>query len=291
MKNIPTDLLRTFVTIKDLGGFTSAGELLGRSQPAISLQIKKLEETLGTKLFLRGTSLALTADGEYLYASAKKMLEINDEIVNKIRGENISGKVRLGIPNDFELAFLPRVLRSFSKTYPNISVEVDCEISKVIQQRYHKNFYDIVLVMEAINANEERDNRDYRIEQLEWVMAHDYTPSRNEVVPLIAYPQGCIYRSITEELLTSHGIGYKAVYTSPSLLGLLSAVEAGLGITVMAHSTVPSKMKCAMTTAALPPLGQVCIGLYYKQEALGTAAQRVLDFLRAGIANLEKSEL
>lgn len=291
MKNIPTDLLRTFVTIKDLGGFTSAGELLGRSQPAISLQVKKLEEILGTKLFLRGTNLALTVDGEYLYASAKRILEINDEVVNKIRGENISGKVRLGIPNDFELAFLPKVLRSFSKTYPNVSVEVDCEISKVIQQRYQQNFYDIVLVMEEIHGNEERDSRDYRIEQLEWVMAHDFIPSRGEAIPLIAYPQGCIYRSITEKLLTSHSIGYRAVYTSPSLLGLLSAVEAGLGITVMAHSTVPSKMKSMIQTTALPPLDQVCIGLYYKQNALGAAAQRVLDFLRAGIANLGKNEL
>ncbi len=291
MKNIPTDLLRTFVTIKDLNGFTSAGELLGRSQPAISLQVKKLEEILDTKLFLRGSSLALTADGEYLYASAKRMLEINDEVINKIRGENISGKVRLGIPNDFELAFLPRVLKSFSKTYPNISVEVDCEISKVIQQRYQQNFYDIVLVMEELNGNEERDSRDYRIEQLEWVMAHDYLPPQEETVPLITYPQGCVYRSITETLLASHKINYRAAYTSPSLLGLLSAVEAGLGVTVMAHSTVPSRMKGSVQTALLPPLNQVCIGLYYKQNELGAAAQRVLDFLRAGIANLEKTEL
>lgn len=291
MKNIPTDLLRTFVTIKDLGGFTNAGELLGRSQPAISLQVKKLEETLGTKLFLRGSSLALTADGEYLYSSAKRILEINDEVINKIKGENISGKVRLGIPNDFELAFLPKVLKSFSKTYPNISVEVDCEISKVIQQRYQQNFYDIVLVMEGINGNEERDSRDYRIEQLEWVMAHDYELSAGESIPLITYPQGCVYRSMTEKLLTSEHIGYKTVYTSPSLLGLLSAVEAGLGITVMAHSTVPSKMKGMTQTPILPLLDKVCIGLYYKHDELGAAAQRVLDFLRAGIANLEKNDL
>ena len=74
MTNIPTDLLRTFVTIKDLGGFTSAGELLGRSQPAISLQIKKLEEILGTKIFLRGSSLELTEDGEYLYRQPGRYL-------------------------------------------------------------------------------------------------------------------------------------------------------------------------------------------------------------------------
>ena len=136
MTNIPTDLLRTFITIKDLGGFTSAGELLGRSQPAISLQVKKLEEILNTKIFLRGSSLELTEDGEYLYQAARQILEINDQIIAKVRGENVSGKVRLGIPNDFELAFLPKALRNLSRVYPNILIEVDCEISKVIPVSY-----------------------------------------------------------------------------------------------------------------------------------------------------------
>src|SRR5690554_7715175 len=164
MTNIPTDLLRTFVTIKDLGGFTSAGELLGRSQPAISLQIKKLENILDTKIFLRGSSLELTEDGEHLYAAARRLLEMNDQIIPKVRGDNISGEVRLGIPNDFELAFLAKALRKLSRIYPNIIVEVDGEISKVILQRYQKGHYDITLSMERAMASEDRDERDYRLE-------------------------------------------------------------------------------------------------------------------------------
>ncbi|WP_048305530.1 LysR family transcriptional regulator [Halomonas sp. PR-M31] len=289
MKNIPTDLLRTFVTIKDLGGFTSAGELLGRSQPAISLQVKKLEEILDTRLFLRGTSLALTADGEYLYASAKQMLEINDEIIHKIKGEGVSGKVRIGIPNDFELAFLTKVLRSFTKIYPNIAVEVDCDISKAIQQRYQQHFYDIVLIMEKVKENEQRDRRDYRIEPLEWVMARNYLLSHEENIPVVSYPQGCVYRSIIEEVLNAHDKPHRMVYTSPSLLGLLSAVEAGLGITVMARSTIPTQLTSLEQSAQLPKLDDVCIGVYYENERLGAAARRALDFIRTGIANLEQS--
>ncbi|HSH48646.1 MAG TPA: LysR family transcriptional regulator, partial [Halomonas sp.] len=242
MKNIPTELLRTFVTIKDLGGFTSAGELLGRSQPAISLQIKRLEETLDTKVFLRGSSLTLTADGESVYSYAKEILALNDSLIKKLTGENVTGKVRLGIPSDLELAFLPKALKSFSKIYPNISVEVDCEISKTILQRYQQSFYDIILIMEPVNKEEKRDGRDYRIESLEWVMAPDYQISEEDGISLISYPQGCIYRSITEHLLTTKGIKYRTTYTSTNLLGLISAVEAGLGITVMARSTVPSRV-------------------------------------------------
>ncbi|GAB2717144.1 LysR family transcriptional regulator [Halomonas garicola] len=290
MKNIPTDLLRTFVTIQDLGGFTSAGEFLGRSQPAISLQIKKLEETLNTKLFLRGSTLALTSNGDYVYHLAKKMLETNDEIVNRVTGENVKGKVKIGIPNDLELTFLPKALRSFSKIYPSISVEVGCDISRVIQKKYQQNFYDIILVMEEVNSQEKRDSRDYRIEPLEWVMSPDYSILEGEALSLITHPQGCLYRKISEEALSTQCRPYRTTYTSTSLLGLLSAVEAGLGITVMAQSTVPERLKGTLGTSELPPLANVSIGLYYNKEALNAAAQRVVDFLRSGIANLEKNE-
>ncbi len=287
MTNIPTDLLRTFVTIKDLGGFTSAGEFLGRSQPAISLQIKKLEEILNTKIFLRGASLELTEDGEYLYEAARQMLEINDQIIAKVRGENVSGKVRLGIPNDFELAFLPKALRNLSRVYPNIIVEVDCEISKVILQRYQKGHYDIALAMEHAKENEDRDARDYRLETLEWV----YKDSRlingyDEPIPLIAYPQGCVYRAIMEESLQSQRHPFRFMYTSTSLLGIFSAVEEGLGITAMARSVIPEHLKHASSSKSLPELGQVCIGLYYKERELNMASRHVLDFLRSGIANI-----
>ncbi|MFC3283082.1 LysR family transcriptional regulator [Litchfieldella rifensis] len=287
MKNIPTDLLRTFVTIKDLGGFTSAGELLGRSQPAISLQVKKLEEILNTKIFLRGSSLELTEDGEYLYEAARQILEINDQIIAKIRGDNVSGKVRLGIPNDFELAFLPKALRNLSRVYPNIIVEVDSEISKVILQRYQKGYYDIALAMERAKVNDERDSRDYRLESLEWV----YKDSRlidgyDDPIPLIAYPQGCVYRSIMEESLQEHHHPCRFMYTSTSLLGIFSAVEEGLGITAMAKSVIPEHLKHAASSKSLPELERVCIGLYYKERELNIASRHVLDFLRSGLANI-----
>lgn len=284
MTNIPTDLLRTFVTINELGGFTSAGELLGRSQPTISLQIKKLEELLDTRLFLRGTSLELTEDGEYLYEAARQMLEINDRVIAKVRGDRISGKVRLGIPNDFELAFLPRALRNLSRTYPNIIVEVDSEISKVILQRYQKGFYDIALAMERVRDNEDRDPLDFRVETLEWVYKDSrFLEGLDATIPLIAYPQGCVYRSIMENSLQRP---FKFMYTSTSLLGIFSAVEAGLGITAMAKSVIPENLKHTALADGLPRLEDVCIGLYYKETELNVASGRVLDFLRSGLNSI-----
>lgn len=285
MKNIPTDLLRTFVTIKDLGGFTSAGELLGRSQPAISLQIKKLESLLDTKIFLRGTSLELTEDGERLYQAAKQILEINDRVIARLSGENVSGRVRLGIPNDFELAFLPKALRHLARTYPNITIEVDCDISKVIHQRFQRHLYDACFVMEPEKKEEDRDIRDYRIDQLTWVMSHNNL-AESEILPLVTYPQGCIYRAMLERSLAQAGKQYRIAYTSPSLLGIMSAVEEGLGLTAMASSVVPPHLSKAIETERLPRLGSVSIGLYYRERELSVATRHVLDFLRAGLANL-----
>jgi len=285
MKNIPTDLLRTFVTIKDLGGFTSAGELLGRSQPAISLQIKKLESLLDTQIFLRGSNLELTEDGEYLYQAAKQILEINDRAISHLNGENISGRVRLGIPNDFELAFLPKALRNLSRTYPNIMIEVDCDISKIIYQRFQKHQYDICLIMEPERSQEDRDSRDYRTDTLTWIMKTKGF-SEFDIVPLVTYPQGCIYRSILERCLEEEGKDYRIVYTSPSLLGIISAVEEGLGLTAMATSVVPPHLSKVLETDSLPRLGSVSIGLYYRERELSVASRYVLDFLRAGLANL-----
>lgn len=285
MKNIPTDLLRTFVTIKNLGGFTSAGELLGRSQPAISLQIKKLEALLETQIFLRGASLDLTEDGEYLYQAAKQMLEINDRTVARLKGENISGRVRLGIPNDFELAFLPKALRSLARIYPNIMVEVDCAISKVIYQRFHKHHYDICLVMEPEREKEDRDDRDYRTDRLTWVVNQSHLAD-SDIVPLVTYPQGCVYRSMLEGCMAKEDRPYRIVYTSPSLLGIMSAVEEGLGLTAMAASVVPHHLTKLSEAGGLPDLGSVSTGLYYREEELSVASRYVLDFLRAGLANL-----
>src|SRR5699024_1518283 len=104
--NLPTDLLRTFVVINQAGGFTLAGYRLGRSQPAISLQMKRLEELLDAQLFDRTSGLKLTEDGQLLMSYAQKILELNDAVVNQLQQPKVSGLVRLGIPNDLEMSFL-----------------------------------------------------------------------------------------------------------------------------------------------------------------------------------------
>tara|TARA_Y100001001_G_scaffold13092_2_gene11800 strand:- start:4187 stop:5083 length:897 start_codon:yes stop_codon:yes gene_type:complete len=286
LKTIPSELLRTFVTINELGGFTAAGERLGRSQPAISLQMKKLEEMLGTRLFLRGSQLEMTQDGDYLYQEARAMLAINDRLVEKLCGGGVSGKVRLGIPNDFELAFVPRVLRNLARVYPNIEVEVDCEISRVILQRFHRHHYDIALVMEPERVDDDRDARDIRVDDLVWVVGDTALLEGEAPLPLVTYPLGCLYRSAAEAALRARAMPYRVSYASTSLLGIFTAVEEGLGVTALARSVSPDHLHCVDGADRLPELGRVTFGLHYQTGELSVAAHHVLNYLRAGLADM-----
>ena len=121
MKQLSLDVLRTFVTIVEVGNFHKAGELLGRSQPAISLQIKKLEAQLNKKLFFKvGQSYQINTDGKWLLAQAKAMLEINDKVFRELSSETLRGRLTLGIPSEFASALLPSIVGEFSQRYPDV---------------------------------------------------------------------------------------------------------------------------------------------------------------------------
>lgn len=169
--------------------------------------------------------------------------------------------------------------------YPNITVEVDCDISRAIHQRFQRNHYDICLVMEPEGESAPLEAVDQRVDQLVWVLSEPAL-AEADVVPLVTYPQGCIYRAMMETALEEAGVPYRIAYASPSLLGIISAVQQGLGVTALAASVVPSHLDSRTATDTLPALGAVSVGLYYRQEELNVATQQVLDVLRKGLANL-----
>ena len=191
MKNISTDGLRTFVMVVEVGGFAKAGDLLGLSQPAVSLQIKRLEDVLGYKLFKKqGQRQVLNQYGELLLPMAKQMMQHNDAILQQFTSENIAGKVRLGIPSEFAARILPSIIGDFVALYPEVSLEVKSRLSKHLLSASRQDQFDLVL---ALN---ERLNSDkfpiFMQDELVWV--GDLSLAHNEVVTLVTAPEGCIYR-------------------------------------------------------------------------------------------------
>ena len=283
MKNIPTELLRTFTTIVDLGGFTLAGALLGRSQPAISLQVKRLEDLLGIRVFQRNNGLQVTEEGEVLLGFARRMLDINDSAVTRLAKSRISGQVRLGIPNDFEVSFLPRLLSQFGQAHPEVSLEVNCDLSVTLLQDSQHGHYDLVLATDSLEETLQPNTEDEFHETIVWVTNGHFDWSDQQPIPLVVYPIGCRYRQQIISKLNAAGIAWRIAYSSSSLLGIQAAIEAGLGISALAQSTVPQGLHSHLKIENSPQLGHVKLVFKHDRSNQTDATKRLYEYLYTGL--------
>lgn len=282
MKNMRTDVLRTFVTVAQIGGFTQAGELLGRSQPAISLQIKGLEKMLGQVLLIRsGMNVELTHSGQVLFEYAKKILNLNDEALGQLDNAAIFGKVRLGIPSEFATTLLPKIIGRFIKAYPNVILEVHCDLSKNLLIKSKRKKYDLILALQ--DDPQKEDSNRVKTDELVWVSSDKHDVHLLQTVPLIAAFEGCIYRKRAITTLTQNQRPWRLVYTIPDLTGIEAAIQEGLGVTVLAKSTVPDNLVIIKESDRLPKLGEIGITLIHNESNSNQAIERLLEFLRISL--------
>lgn len=285
MRNLPTELLRTFNVVNEVGGFTQAGEILGRSQPAISLQIRRLEELLDVQLFDRRNGLHLTDDGQLLMGYAKKILELNDAVVARLRLPAINGLVRLGIPNDLEVSFLAITLSRFSQTYPSVTLKVNSDLSANLLRDYKQGKYDLVMALEEAQT-EEGQLIESILEPLVWVHSPNFAHPHNSPVPLIVHPTGCLYRKLIIAALTKANVNWRIIYRTSSLMGIYSALKAGLGISALTRSTAPQDLVSSRELLSLPALNAVNMGFCYSEETMNSATRVLLGYLREGLNKL-----
>lgn len=266
MRNIPTDLLRAFVTVIDLRGYTRAGEQLGRTQPAISLQMKRLQDLLGVSLFAKEGGAQLTEQGELVAGYARQMLALNDDMMLRLSKRDSKGKLRLGIPNDYADHFLPKLMTSLAKDGADLTFDVVCDLSHSLLQGLRNGLYDIVVAMTP-DGPSEGAFMTWR-EPLAWVggPAADSDPAEASTLRIVCYPEGCLYRRNMFTALQRDGRNYEIVYTSPSLSGLEAAVGAGFGTTVLARRIIPSKLQIIDPANHLPRLADVVVGVYVNTD-------------------------
>ena len=285
MKNIPTDLLRTYVNVAELGGFSKAGSQIGRSQPAVSLQIKRLEEILDAELLSRnGRQLKVTEKGEILLSYARQILKLNDQAISSLTQPKVIGHIKLGIPNEFAMSFLPAILGKFSNAHPEISLEVTCELTTNLLSLLDEKNLDMVI---AIHKPGEKLNANSAIwsEEIVWVVAEDYTFQSDQSLPLVVAPEGCVYRNTIIHTLNSHSIPWRVVYTGTSYGGIRAAVMAGLGVTAIARSTVPKGLKIVEPGAGFPPLPATFISLEYHKSVVSDALKHLIDYILSQVSS------
>lgn len=271
-RTLDLDLLRCFVTIAETGSFTRAGERLGRTQSTVSLQVKRLEDQLGRSVFARTPrSLALTPEGERLLAPARQLLRLHDAALAELFEPDIKGRVRLGVPEDFATAHLPAVLATFAEAHPLVELEVTCDLTLNLLDKFHAGAFDLVLVKREPSAKLE-GVRVWR-EPLVWVARDHRAATGLRCVPLVVSPEPCVYRKRAIDALEAIGREWRVAYTSTSLAGSQSAVNAGLGITVLPREMVPPYLMPVVDDPDLPPLYDTEIALIEAPGLSETAAR------------------
>ncbi|WP_206951559.1 LysR substrate-binding domain-containing protein [Trinickia acidisoli] len=278
--DLDIDLLRTFLAIVRDGGFTRAATHLNKTQSTVSLHVRRLEEVTGQTLFhrkARGTGLS--EEGEVFRAYAEKIVELHDEAVGRMRAPVITGDLRLGILEDFATLLLPRALKRFSKSYPGVRLDVRAALTAELMKALGDGDLDLVLARRT--ANSEEGELIWR-ERLVWVDGRD-EPGIEEALPLVMFPHGCVYRPLVLRAMRTYPKPWSIVYTSTSLGGVQAAVQAGIGVTVLAESTVGSNLT-VLDDPELPSIPDTELAFFQGRPA-NEAAQMLKAHLRHELAN------
>ncbi len=275
--NLDIDLLRAFVTVIEAGSFTRAAALLGRTQPAISLQIRRLEDQLRSPLFDRGgKGVALTTEGAGLLPQARRLLRLNDEIISTLGEGDLEGEVRFGAPEDVATMHLPGILGAFARSHPRIKLSVTCDYTANLLDQMSRGMLDLALIKrEPVGPD-----LGVRVwsEPLVWV-ALDESIVDTTPLPLIVAPAPDIYRKRALGALQECGIAFRASFTSPSLAGQMAALRAGLGVGVLPAAMAPRDL--AVLGRPLPTLTDSEIALVSARGASGPAGLLAQEVLRA----------
>lgn len=265
--NIDTLLLKSFIATAETGSFSKAADIIGRSQSAVSLQIKKLEEGLNHPLFERGgRDITLTEQGEIFLGYARRMIELQWEAYSRINEPDVKGEIMFGVPEDFATHYLPEILASFSKHHPYVQLHVTCDLTLNLMSGFEKGDLDIVLV----KRDPQRVKGGTRVwrEPLVWAAAEHYRAK--DPLPLVLSPKPCIYRDRALNALDKVRKPWQISYTSPSLAGTIAAVKAGLGVTVLPSNMVPAGLMSLSASHKLPRLADSEVALF-KREQLSPA--------------------
>lgn len=287
--NLQTDLLRTFISVVELGSHTKAGQALGRSQPAISLQMHRLEGLVGVSLLAKaGRKIVLTRDGEALLSFARDIVRINDEAVQFFRRADLSGVLRIGLPTDYAMAFLQNVLGDFTRRHADVELEVRCDLSRELHRQLCANELDIIVAVMP-TAHMPYVSRSW-IEQPVWAAATDMVIDPNKPVPLAAHPEGCDYRERMIQALHTVGRRWRVVYTGSGISGLQKAVLSGFCVSALTQPTLLEGMRILDASDGLPSLEPLRVGLLYKHPRLSDAGIKLVGELVGKLDTIGVSE-
>jgi DNA-binding transcriptional LysR family regulator len=275
MTNIPTELLRTFVAVVDLRGFTKAAQVLGCTQPAVSAQIKRLQGLLGSELLDKSApGVVPTERGRAIAECARRLLAINDQIVEIAAVRSSTIPLRIGIPGDFGGAQLPGALAEFRRRFPPQAFHVRCDVSARLLRDLQQGDLDLAVTLAQDSLLEAYDRW---AERVVWVRGPATVYDSAGPVPLVGQDDECVLTKLSVEALDRAGRDWEMVFRGTSSVSVAAAVAAGLGVSVMVERLVPAELTI-WRDPPLPPLPDIMCAVYLRE---GDDRERLEDLAQA----------
>lgn len=276
-RNLDLTSLRSFVAVAETGGVTRAAGFLNLTQSAVSMQLKRLEESLGMSLLDRSSrTIALTATGEQLLSYARRMLELNDEVFARMTHQAYEGEIILGVPHDIVYPAIPEVLKRFSTEYPRMKVQLLSSITVTLKEKFRRGEVDIILTTEegCDAGGETLMNRD-----LVWVGAKGGNAWRNRPLRL-AFEPTCMFRAAAQKALDNANIPWEIAVESDSTRTIEASVSADLAVHSVLDGMEAPHLEQVRHGGDLPDLGSKKVNMFVSELATSKVAQDLAEFLR-----------
>lgn len=282
--SLDIDHLRTFIAIADSGTFTRAAETVHKTQSAVSMQMKKLEDVVGRPLFERdGRASKLTEDGERLVDYGRRILRLAGEALASFADAELAGRVRLGLPDDYADRYLPEILARFSQSNPRVEVTVVCEPTPMLFERIAAADLDLAIITHV----ESRGSASViRRERLLWVTSLRHSVHELSPLPLALGRTFCTWRQAASTGLESIGKPYRVLYSSWNSTAVGAAVLAGLAVSVLPESAIRPGMRILGASDGFPPLPSCKIALLRNRAEPSALADALAGHIVSSLDNL-----
>lgn len=281
---LDVDQLQTFVAIVDTGSFTKAADRVFKTQSAVSMQMRRLEERIGKQLFIKdGRGNKLSPEGERLLNFARRMIRLNNEAIAAFDDNRLEGSLRIGTPDDYADRYMPEIISRFARTHPNVELNIVCESSVDLAEKMQKGELDVALVT---HNPRQRISEVVRTEPLCWVMSANHPLPETQPVPLALGRNDCQWRQAACAALDSIGRDYHILFTSWSATVVAAAVLAGMAVSVMPESALRPGMKVLNQQDGFPTLAPIQIGIMKRPGVSSSLMNAITSHIAACLDNI-----
>ncbi|MBI3436982.1 MAG: LysR family transcriptional regulator [Proteobacteria bacterium] len=284
---IDIEQLRTFLAIAETGSFTKAAEIVHKTQSAVSMQMKRLEQRLDRAIFARdGRASKLTEDGERLLDYARRIVKLNLEALGTFSEGELAGRVRLGVPDDYADRYLPEIMARFARAYPGAELTVTCAPSTELIGHVDLGELDLAIIT---NCESNRAAEYFRRERLLWVASSRHAIHAEDPLPLALGRPNCLWRRTAIEQLESIGRRYRVLFTSANSGAVAAAVLSGLAVSVFPESGMRPGMRVLTPAEGFPELPYCRVGLVRNRHERSPLADALAGHIVSSLENLSET--